>query len=72
MSTNLDERSRAKATCDLGHEVEVFMADGVVVAQVHQNLELIIDPLSGQVRQDKCPACTAAAKRLVRSRDWRW
>lgn len=72
MSTNLDARTRTRAICDLGHEVEVFMADGVVIAQVHRDLDHIVDPQSGHVRQEKCPACMAAAKRLVRAQEWRW
>jgi hypothetical protein len=58
---------RTTATCDLGHPVEVFFADGVISTRVHRDPEPIVDPISGHSRQTKCPACEAVAKVLIRT-----
>jgi len=69
MEGHVIDATRAVSTCALGHKVEVVSALGVVRNTIHRYASST-DPVSGRLREVRCPACEATAKRLVRERGW--
>lgn len=69
MGTALADSFKATATCDKGHRVMVVIEMGVARNYVHR-YPTFADPVSGRLRERKCPACEATAKMLAHARGW--
>jgi hypothetical protein len=56
---------RAAPTCAAGHQVGFVDAEGVFINLIHR-YPATADPVSGRLREVRCPACEKAVKTLTR------
>jgi hypothetical protein len=67
MRTSAITGIRGAATCASGHQVEIVDTIGVVRTIVHR-YPATADPISGRLREVRCPACEETVRMLARPR----